>query len=246
MTAPKRLLVTRPAEDAEPLAAALRGLGAEVAVEPLLEIIPRPGPPLDLAGVQAVLMTSANGARAFAARNRDRALKVLAVGDASAREARALGFADVESASGDVAALAALCRARLDPQKGTVLHVAGSHVAGDLAGLLKDAGFSCRREMLYESRAVDALSAATAAALRDGTLDGVLFFSPRTAESFVVLAGRAGLADSLGRLTAFCLSSQVADKARAASWGKIVVARSPDQDSLLRAIGAEQGPERGS
>ena len=246
MTRPLRLLVTRPAEDAAPLVAALQGLGADAAAEPLLDIVVHAGPPLDLKGTQALLVTSANGARAFAARNRERDIPILAVGDASARQARALGFANVASASGDVAALAALCRDRLDPKKGDLLHVAGSHVAGDLARLLQGAGFHCRREVLYESRASAALSAATIAALRAGTLDGVLFFSPRTAEAFVVLAARAGVAAALGRLTAFCLSPPVADKARAASWGKIAVARSPDQDSLLRVIAAEQGAQRGS
>ena len=104
-----RLLVTRPAEDAGPLVAALKEIGAEATVEPLLAIVFHPGPPLDLQGVQALLVTSANGARAFARRNAERALRVLTVGEASARESRALGFATVESASGDVAALARLC-----------------------------------------------------------------------------------------------------------------------------------------
>lgn len=236
-----RLLVTRPAEDAQAPVAALKGMGAEATVEPLLEIVFHPGPPLDLKGVQALLVTSANGARAFARRNVERAFRVLAVGDASAREARALGFARVESASGDVAALAALCRDRLDPAKGEVLHVAGTRVAGDLSGLLGNAGFRCRREVLYEARAADSLSPATIGALRAGALDGVLFFSPRTAEAFVALCGRAAVVPALGRLTAFCLSPAVADKARAVSWGKIVVPERPDQEAILRLVAAEQG-----
>ena len=101
-----RLLVTRPAEDAAPLAALLEEKGHEVTLEPLLTIEPVDNAVLDFEGVQALLITSANGVRAFAERNAERDLPVLAVGDASASVARELGFTNVESATGDVAALA--------------------------------------------------------------------------------------------------------------------------------------------
>src|SRR5229473_1898951 len=110
-------LITRPIEDAGELAAAL-----------------------SLRGVQAVLFTSANGARAFARATARRDLAVIAVGDATARTARALGFADIASAGGDVGDLAALVAARLDPRRGALLHAAGSVVAGDLAARLRAAG----------------------------------------------------------------------------------------------------------
>jgi uroporphyrinogen-III synthase len=231
-----RLLVTRPAADAAPLIAALARQGCRAASEPLLEIVDIPGPSVDVAGVQALLVTSANGVRAFAARNPERDLRVLAVGDASATAARALGFARTESASGDVAALAELCKRRLDPAGGPLLHVAGTRIAGDLAGELERAGFRYRREVLYQAREASRLSQATLAALSQGELDGVLFFSPRTAQSFVALAARAGATAHLARVTAFCLSEAVATKARAASWRRIVVAERPEQDSLLAAI----------
>jgi uroporphyrinogen-III synthase len=235
------VLVTRPAADAAPLVAALARLGIEAASEPLLDIVHRPGPPLDVKGVQALLVTSANGARAFAARNPERDLPVLAVGDASAAAARALGFARVESASGDVAALAELCKRRLDPGKRPLLHVAGTRVAGDLGGELGRAGFQYRREVLYEARVATRLTEATRAAIESGTLDGVLFFSPRTAASFVALVREAGIAAHLSHLAAFCLSAAVAEKARAATWGRIVVAERPEQDSLLAAIARIRG-----
>lgn len=236
-----RLLVTRPAADAAVLTEALTRSGHEVLSEPLLEIVHIPGPPVDVAGAQALLVTSANGARAFAARNRERDLRVLAVGDASATAARALGFTVVESASGDVAALAELCKRRLDPARGPLVHVAGTRVAGDLAGELERAGFRYRREILYQARAADRLSQATLAAFAGNRIDGVLLFSPRTAESFVALANHAGAASHLARVTAYCLSDAVAAKARAATWARVVVAERPEQDSLIVAIAKNSG-----
>ena len=62
-----RALVTRPRAEAASLAEALAARGIAALLEPLLDISYRDlGDPLDLAGVQAVLCTSANGVRAFA------------------------------------------------------------------------------------------------------------------------------------------------------------------------------------
>ncbi|MEP1029540.1 MAG: uroporphyrinogen-III synthase, partial [Alphaproteobacteria bacterium] len=112
-----RILVTRPEQDAAATAARLRDLGHDPLITPLMAVRFLPGPPLDLAGVQALLVTSANGARALAARQAGSniPLPVLAVGDATARAARDLGFPDVESAGGDVDDLARLAAERLRP-----------------------------------------------------------------------------------------------------------------------------------
>src|SRR5436190_23939583 len=118
-----RALVTRPREDAAELAAALTARGIETVIEPLIEIYFRTEPAPDLAGAQAVLCTSANGVRALARLSGERALPLLAVGDATAARARAEGFADVASAGGDVGDLARLARARLQPDRGRLVHV---------------------------------------------------------------------------------------------------------------------------
>ena len=127
-----RVLITRPRPDAEALAALLRERGIESLIEPLLEIIPTPVPALDLDDVQALLLTSANGASALAHKTDRRDLVVFVVGPATAATARDAGFADVTVADGDVAALADLVESRLDAAGGALLHVSGSAVAGDL------------------------------------------------------------------------------------------------------------------
>src|SRR5690606_24915182 len=111
-----RLLLTRPEEDARPLGERLRAAGHEVLIEPLLKIRYRDAPTLELDGVQALLLTSANGVRALARHSHRRDLPVLAVGDATACAARAAGFSDVRSADGDVHDLEALVVAQLSPQ----------------------------------------------------------------------------------------------------------------------------------
>jgi uroporphyrinogen-III synthase len=231
-----RILLTRPRDDAEALAATLRGRGHTVTIEPLFVVHPVDDGPLDLSGVQAVLLTSANGARALAQRTTRRDLGVLAVGDATAAAARALGFDAVESAGGDVEDLARLVQARLRPEGGVLLHAAGSVVAGDLAGQLTQAGFIVRRAVLYRAKPVDALSPDVAAALRAREFDMVVFFSPRNAVVFVKLVTESGLSDSCVQAVALGLSPAVVAAAEGLRWGARHAAEQPNETSLIAAI----------
>ena len=66
MSAP-RLLLTRPREDSLALAEVLARHGVDALIEPMMTIRIDEGARLDLSGAQAILLTSANGARALAA-----------------------------------------------------------------------------------------------------------------------------------------------------------------------------------
>lgn len=231
-----RVLVTRPREDGEKLADVLGTRGIEVLLEPLLCVEYLEGPGLDLDGVQALVVTSANGLRAFARRDSRRGLPVYAVGDASAQAAAQAGFSRIISAAGDIEALARLICERIDPAKGALLHASGTVVAGDLGSALATAGLTYRRQVLYRANQAKSLSAAVVRALRAGVVDGVLFFSPKTATIFVILIRKADLEYGCGEMTAFCLSPAVAETARTLTWLHLLVASRPDQDAMVEAI----------
>jgi uroporphyrinogen-III synthase len=237
-----RVLLTRPRPDSEALAKRLQAAGIEALVAPMLEIAPREAPELDLDGVSAIVLTSANGARSLARVSDRRDLRVLAVGEATAAAAQEAGFADVTSADGDSDALATLARDRLDAGAGAVLHVSGAHVAGDLEGALTAAGFAYRRAVLYEAKVAEALPEEAARALRAGSLDGVLLFSPRSARTLIDLVRAAELEGALGRLTAWCLSEAVAGAASPESWRRVAVAAEPRAESLLALVLAGHDP----
>ncbi|MHA1113951.1 MAG: uroporphyrinogen-III synthase, partial [Alphaproteobacteria bacterium] len=239
-----RALITRPREDAEPLAERLRAIGIAPVIAPLIEIAPRADAiaGFDLTGTMAVLITSANGARMLAKATERRDLRLFAVGDASAAAARDLGFTSVDSAGGDVSALAQLVYAALPSDGGPLVHVAGSDVAGDLAGALERAGFTVRREVLYDQKPVEILPPAAAKALTKGTVEAVLLYSPRTAATFVELVRKARLETGLTEVTAYCLAENVADKAGGLPWKAVRVAADPEQGALLDLIAADFPP----
>lgn len=242
-----RVLVTRPAADAEALVAELAARGHEALVEPLIVIKPAaPELPLDLDGVQALMFTSANGVRAFTAVEKARGLPVFAIGDATAETARGAGFAEVENAAGTVEDLVELVARGCDPAAGSLFHGAGSRVAGDLKGSLEKAGFTVRRVVLYDARPVQSLSEAARSALRKGRLDAVVFFSPRTAGTFVRLVAQHALEAACGRCHAVCLSAAVAQELAALDWAGVQVAARPERQALLESLDGIQPGKSGA
>src|SRR5690606_31417821 len=96
-----RALVTRPRENASSIAKVLAERDIEVLLEPLLDIRPIEHKPIELDGIQAILVTSPAGARALADAVPRRDVPVYVVGDATADILRDNGFEKVESARGD-------------------------------------------------------------------------------------------------------------------------------------------------
>lgn len=241
-----RVMVTRPREDAAGLVAALTARGHQALLEPLLTIVPRARVdwPQGHAQAQALLISSANGARAFARLDSRRALPVYAVGEASAAAARALGFGSVSSADGDVDDLADLVQRAVDPAGGPLLHPAASKPAGDLQGALGGKGFTVLRAVLYEARPAERFSPQSTRAISEGSVDVVTLLSPRTAAAFAGLIAAAGLAPACGGMAALCLSSAVAAAIDGLTWRQVAVAARPDQGALLAALDDMAAAER--
>jgi uroporphyrinogen-III synthase len=230
-----RVLITRPEREATALAQALGARGHQAVIAPLfrLQVL---HPPADfaasLADCQAILITSANGARALAEASEQRSKPVFAVGDTTAATAEGLGFGNVTSASGDAAALSGLVRQRLDPANGPLLHVSGADVATELA----TEGFETRRVVLYEAREADALPDSARAALEARALDVATFFSPRAADAFARLVTQAKLADTCRAVTAIAISPAAAEPLAALPFARTVAAERPTRQAVLDEI----------
>jgi len=234
-----RLLVTRPEPDAERTAVALRARGHEVIVAPLMLIEPI-AVELGAGPWSAVLITSANAARAVAAhpqRSELVTLPALAVGRRSAEAARVAGFANVTSADGAVDALARVVAARMPTSPAPLIYLAGEDRAGDLAGDLGRYGLAVRTAVVYRAAAVASLPEPLRQALADSRLDGVLHFSRRSSGTYLDLASAAGLLDKALILLHYCLSAQVAVPLTEAGAAEIRIAARPDEAALVDLVG---------
>ncbi|HCR37503.1 MAG TPA: hypothetical protein DIU37_05075, partial [Opitutae bacterium] len=195
----------------------------------------------DLVSAQAVLFTSRNGVRAFVRVSDGRDQQIYAVGDSTATLAIENGFTNVKSANGDSKDLATLVKDRLRPQDGPLIHISGKTVAGDLSGILSVAGFQVARRALYQAKPISALSADVVAAIRNGEIKYVLFFSPRTARIFSDLFESADLTEHCRDIEAICLSKAMRAELQRKYWKEQRTATEPTMESLLKIIDSVSG-----
>ena len=234
-----RLLVTRPEPDGERTAQALRARGHAAMLAPLLRTEPVAFTLPDRA-FSAVVLTSANAARAVAAHHSVAqliALPAFAVGRRTGEAARAVGFRDVRSADGDKSDLAALLRTQLGADRGSLLYLAGEDRAGDLAADLAGDGLQVHTVVVYRAVKAERFAPPVAAALAEGKLDGVLHFSARTAEAYLACAAHGGIRDRALEPAHYCLSRQVAAPLTAAGAAAVRIAARPDEAALLELVG---------
>lgn len=229
-----RMLVTRPQPDATETAARLNALDIETIVCPLLSFSPLTTSLPDPTGFAAMAVTSANALRALDGRGalgNYRGLKTFTVGERTAAQARDYGFADVTSAGGTLADLVdLLAHAGL---KGPVFYPAGRELSGDLAKSLAPYGVMVITAQVYAMNPIGALPLEVREGLVDGSIGAAMFYSRRTAEAFVTLAG-----DGLGRaartrLGMLCLSETVAEPLVSAHFVRISLADYPSEEAMM-------------
>ncbi len=230
-----RVLVTRPEPDASALAQELRARGHEPILAPMMSVEFVDGPAPQIGAECYLAFTSANGVRAFCHGIEERDWPVFAVGAATAKVARNMGFAEVYVAGGDVGSLADMI-AEHDYMPNQVFHAAGGHVAGDLAGRLIALGIEINTAHMYTAKAATKLPETARAALERQDVDAILFFSPRTAALFAKLAAAEALADRLAPVAAVCLSHNVATALKPLQFRHIQVSVEPTTEALLEAL----------
>jgi uroporphyrinogen-III synthase len=202
------LLILRPEPGASETAARARAMGLEPVVAPLFAITGRTGPPVETGRFEAVLLTSANGARH--APGGLTALPCFAVGESTAAAARAAGFADVRTGPWDGSAAAAMMAAAGVRR---AIHPCGRDhfaVAAD--------GVEIERRIVYSAEPV-------ARARFEGPAVAMIH-SARAGARFAELAdGKGGIA--------VAAISQAAAAAAGGGWAAKAVAAAPRDQALL-------------
>jgi uroporphyrinogen III methyltransferase/synthase len=224
----RRVVVTRPREQAAELARALEDAGAEAVLFPTIAIAPPPDPDaMERAVARAgtydwLIFTSANGVRTFfgqfAARGRDvrdlASVRLAAIGPETAAELerRMLRPAVVPREYRAEGLLAALAGEDLHGRRVLLPRAAGARAV--LPDGLAARGATVDEVIAY--RAIpppDADVSGLRAALTDGALDALTFTSSSTVRHFVDLLGR-DVVSRLGRTVVACIGPVTAEAAR--------------------------------
>ncbi len=198
----RTVLVTRAAEQAGEMLAALREAGAEALAVPMIRI----APPEHWADVDAalerldaydaLLLTSANAAQRFAeraaARGRplaDLRARVFCVGPKTAQAALGAGLPvhHVPVERHDAEGLFALLETQLPPAGRRFLLPRGDAALEALPEALRAAGATVDAVSVYRSLAAEVDAAALRERLVRGAIDALTFTSPSTVENFVAL-----------------------------------------------------------
>ena len=156
------------------------------------------------------------------------------VGARSAECARKLGFTATIYHAPTVEALLTVIESQDKPSR--LLYIRGADVALRLDHRLKASGIEVAEMIAYKAEPVLRLTEETGAALKEGVIDAVLLMSARTAQAFLSVAITSGLVDTFKRVSALCLSQQVADQVPRDIFKRIVTAAQPDEEALLALL----------
>lgn len=229
-----RVLVTRPAPDAERTARALRDLGCEPVLAPvsLVEAVDTPAPEGPFAGV---LLSSQNAVRHGVARLARALLSVpvFAVGGRTAEAARQAGWANVRPGPGDAKGLAEIVAGTL-PTGARLLYLTGTPRKPDLEAELGVRGYRVESVEVYRTLPAARLPDAVRDCLAAGSIDAVLHYSREGAQRMLRLAEAAGLASEARGLWHLCLSREVAGACDGCT--RVLIANQPNEEFLLKLL----------
>lgn len=239
------LLITRPQPDAERTAAALRAQKHNPVVAPLLvmeKLRFRLDPSRAFGGL---IFSSANAVRAIPGEvvATLRHLPVVAVGDRTARTARELGFASVESADGDADHLARHAATVFRDAGLPILYPAGENRAADLAGVLAAHGIRVETVVVYRMVFSQGLPHAAHDAIAERKIDGVLHYSRRTVDAYLQFAEADNVLEAALAPVHYCLSADIGARLIAAGASAVRIAPHPHERELIRLLPPEVAPD---
>lgn len=232
-----RFLVTRPMAMAAETAGKLQALGHEALPAPMLDIVTRNVDDLPAGAFDAIILTSRNAVEVLAQSEtlaRYRLTPLLVVGERSARRALELGLPKPIEIANDVAGLMAAIAG--DHRGKRLLYLRGADITQDLAGILRREGLRIEEQIVYEAVARTIMVPAMRQALNNEKIDGVLFYSARTAEIFVRLIEQEDQKRLCRPMIAYCLSSHISTKLPLDMFGGLRIAPHASEAALLALL----------
>lgn len=229
------VIVTRPANDAEPFKSRLEAQGWRVTLAPLINIVPDAIPEDVLRNATALIATSRNALTPALKSATD--LPLFAVGPGTAAAAREIGFTKIVEGPGTGSELVPILVSRRADLGQCPLYLRGDVIAFDIAGALSEAGIDVMAANAYRSVAAEMLDPAVIKALQNDSIDAVTLMSPRTAQTWARLVGAVSPPVQLSRVVHICLSDRVVEAlGRPEKPYKVLVASRPNLEAMIDLV----------
>lgn len=234
----RQVLVTRPTADFSRTAEKLTQLGYTALHAPMMEFRALDFESPDIDAVSALVFTSANGIRAIMDNESLRKLPCYVVGIQTKQMALDCGFEVWADGGGDVNSLYQAIKTDYEFREQTkpLLHISGVHQAGNLSQNLPDIGIKTQRSQAYIMDKINHLSADIIDDIKNQKLDGMLFYSQRSAKIFLNNVGNLGLMSEISTIPTFCLSKTIAQQVFTPYLKHIYSAAQANEDVLLELL----------
>lgn len=204
----KNILLTRPKQQSQDLAAFLENAGFATFIEPLFSVkknLPAKKPTRE---ITAIIITSANACDAVINFELEKNLPVFSVGKKTAEKLIAAGFYNIVTAENSAESLKELIIKKAD-KAGEILYFHGSEITLDFKKALEPFNFSVQKILAYETFASENFSAEFLEISQQKTFDQVLLFSQNSAKIFFKLAARHNLLEYFATSQILCLSEKI-------------------------------------
>lgn len=218
----RNLILTRPQADSSALANTLQTHGIPTIISPCLNI-ELYSIAVDAADIDGVILTSRHALHAATGIS----APCYVVGEHTATLAVKNGL-NVTHVAATAEALAAAL-----PHSGQLLYLSGEHVSTDFTEATQA---DIKRVVTYTAHAAETLEASAIDALHKSAVDGVVFYSARSAEVFGVLLESAALSHAAENLTAYCISLNTAASCAALPWGDVRIADAQDGQAMMELL----------
>jgi uroporphyrinogen-III synthase len=214
-----KILITRPIAKAQELAAQITSLGHTPIIAPLIEIT-------DVRSIYtniACIITSQHALTQL----ENKQTKLFILGKQTTKLAKSMGFSNATCIGKNIKELKK--NISLSEQ---LLYVCGTNVTETLNEFS-----NIKREIVYKANSIQTPSPSLVEFLELNELKAALFFSNRTAETFISLVNKHRLNIKFDDIIAFSLSSKISDYLKTYGFNKCYTASEPTLSSLLTLIG---------
>lgn len=197
----KTVLITRPSEQGQALAAFFKAQGFSPFIEPLFTVEKVAIPKIERA-FSSVIVTSINACEALENIGFDPRTKIFTIGKKAEEELRHFGFINVlRSPEFSAESLAKI----IENEEGDILYLRGETISFDFAKKFKNVS----EIIAYKIHALENFSEEFIKFTKKNPCDEVLIFSRNSAEIFFNLAIKHNLLEYFSSSQIFCLSEKI-------------------------------------